>query len=69
MISSMTNGASAAAAPTIASPDRDADAEAIEDLRAREYARLDAQDQVYLDYAGGGLYAESQLRRAPGAAP
>ena len=31
-------------------------------LRAREYARLDAQDQVYLDYTGGGLYAESQLR-------
>jgi selenocysteine lyase/cysteine desulfurase len=32
------------------------------DLRAREYARLDALDQVYLDFTGGGLYAESQLR-------
>ena len=35
---------------------------ALDDLRAREYGRLDAQDQVYLDYTGGGLYAESQLR-------
>ncbi|MEP7190488.1 MAG: hypothetical protein ABI901_14960 [Roseiflexaceae bacterium] len=31
-------------------------------LRATEYARLDQQGQVYLDYTGGGLYAESQLR-------
>src|SRR5205807_7763987 len=31
-------------------------------LRATEYARLDAQGQVYLDYTGGGLYAESQVR-------
>ena len=31
-------------------------------LRAREYARLDEQKQVYLDYTGGGLYAEAQLR-------
>ena len=62
MIGSLTNAPSPAAARTITSPDRDADAEAIEDLRAREYGRLDAQDHVYLDYAGGGLYAESQLR-------
>lgn len=34
----------------------------LDDLRAREYARLDEYDQVYLDYTGGGLYAESQLR-------
>jgi selenocysteine lyase/cysteine desulfurase len=34
----------------------------VEALRVREYARLDALDQVYLDYSGGGLYAESQLR-------
>ena len=34
----------------------------LDDLRAREYGRLDEQDQVYLDYTGGGLYAESQLR-------
>ncbi|HWQ15906.1 MAG TPA: aminotransferase class V-fold PLP-dependent enzyme [Roseiflexaceae bacterium] len=35
---------------------------ALDELRAREYARLDAQGHVYLDYTGGGLYAESQLR-------
>jgi molybdenum cofactor sulfurtransferase len=35
---------------------------ALDELRASEYARLDALDQVYLDYTGGGLYAESQLR-------
>lgn len=34
----------------------------LDDLRATEYARLDERDQVYLDYTGGGLYAESQLR-------
>ncbi|HMQ32177.1 MAG TPA: aminotransferase class V-fold PLP-dependent enzyme [Chloroflexaceae bacterium] len=31
-------------------------------LRHREYGRLDEQGHVYLDYTGGGLYAESQLR-------
>jgi molybdenum cofactor sulfurtransferase len=31
-------------------------------LRAVEYSRIDQQDQVYLDYTGGSLYAESQLR-------
>ena len=36
---------------------------ALDDLRAREYARLDALDQVYLDYTGSGLYALSQLRQ------
>jgi selenocysteine lyase/cysteine desulfurase len=30
-------------------------------LRATEYRRLDAQQHVYLDYTGGGLYAESQV--------
>jgi molybdenum cofactor sulfurtransferase len=34
----------------------------LDKLRAREYGRLDQQQQVYLDYTGGGLYAESQLR-------
>lgn len=34
----------------------------LDGLRASEYARLDAQKHVYLDYTGGGLYAESQLR-------
>lgn len=31
------------------------------DLRRREYTRLDEQEQIYLDYTGGGLYAESQV--------
>jgi selenocysteine lyase/cysteine desulfurase len=35
---------------------------AIDALRAREYARLDQQNHVYLDYTAGGLYAECQLR-------
>jgi len=34
---------------------------ACDELRARDYRRLDATGQVYLDYTGGGLYAESQL--------
>jgi len=36
--------------------------QALDALRARDYARLDAQDHTYLDYTGGGLYAESQVR-------
>lgn len=35
----------------------------IDDLRASEYARLDIGSHIYLDYTGGGLYADSQLRR------
>jgi selenocysteine lyase/cysteine desulfurase len=35
----------------------------IDQLREREYARLDELDQVYLDYTGSGLYASSQLRQ------
>ncbi len=38
------------------------DADAVASLRAAEYGRLDALDQVYLDYTGAGLYAASQLR-------
>jgi molybdenum cofactor sulfurtransferase len=37
------------------------DLEALAALRAREYSRLDAHGHVYLDYTGGGLYAQSQL--------
>jgi hypothetical protein len=33
-----------------------------EDLRDREFSRLDEGGHVYLDYTGSGLYAESQLR-------
>ncbi len=34
---------------------------ALDALRASEYRRLDAERHVYLDYTGGGLYAESQV--------
>ena len=34
----------------------------LDELRERDYARLDRLGQIYLDYTGGGLYAESQLR-------
>jgi selenocysteine lyase/cysteine desulfurase len=34
----------------------------LDDLRATEYARLDEQGQVYLDYTGAGLHAERQVR-------
>ena len=34
----------------------------LDELRATEYDRLDRQGHTYLDYTGGGLYAESQLR-------
>jgi molybdenum cofactor sulfurtransferase len=33
-----------------------------EQLREREFSRLDANGQVYLDFTGAGLYAESQVR-------
>lgn len=34
----------------------------LDELRATEYGRLDQTGQIYLDYTGSGLYAESQLR-------
>lgn len=34
----------------------------LDELRATDYARLDQQGHVYLDYTGGALYAESQIR-------
>ncbi len=39
-----------------------AETRALDDLRAREYGRLDAGHVAYLEYTGGGLYAESQIR-------
>ena len=33
----------------------------LDELRATEYRRLDESRQIYLDYTGGSLYAESQL--------
>ena len=35
----------------------------LDDLRATEYRRLDERGQVYLDYTGGSLHAESQLQK------
>jgi len=35
----------------------------IDELRERDYSRLDRLGHVYLDYTGGGLYADSQIRR------
>ncbi|MDA1183374.1 MAG: aminotransferase class V-fold PLP-dependent enzyme [Acidobacteria bacterium] len=35
---------------------------ALDALRASDYRRLDAAGHVYLDYTGGGLHAESQVR-------
>ena len=34
----------------------------LDDLRTTDYARMDKEGQIYLDYTGGGLYAERQLR-------
>jgi len=39
------------------------DTTALDELRARDFRRLDEQGQIYLDYAGAGLYATSQIRR------
>ena len=36
---------------------------AIDELRSREFARLDALHHVYLDYTGSGLYSTSQIER------
>lgn len=35
----------------------------LDQLRASDYSRLDRAGQVYLDYTGGGLYADSQVRK------
>ena len=37
--------------------------ELLDKLRATEYRRLDEHRQVYLDYTGGSLYAESQIQK------
>jgi len=33
----------------------------LDDLRRTDYGRLDRLGQVFLDYTGGGLYADSQI--------
>jgi selenocysteine lyase/cysteine desulfurase len=35
----------------------------LDELRRTDYARLDRLGHTYLDFTGGGLYAESQVRR------
>ena len=35
----------------------------LDELRANDYSRLDKLGHVYLDYTGGGLYAESQISK------
>ncbi|MEQ1912385.1 MAG: aminotransferase class V-fold PLP-dependent enzyme, partial [Vicinamibacterales bacterium] len=39
-----------------------ADTSILDELRRTEYGRLDAHGHAYLDYTGGGLYADSQIR-------
>ncbi len=36
---------------------------ALDALRDREFGRLDAQGQIYMDYTGSGLYGSSQVER------
>lgn len=36
---------------------------ALDGMRRREYSRLDRLGHVYLDYTGGSLYSDSQLKR------
>jgi molybdenum cofactor sulfurtransferase len=40
-----------------------AETAALDDVRAREFGRIDAEGHVYLDYTGAGLYGVSQVRR------
>jgi molybdenum cofactor sulfurtransferase len=35
----------------------------LDDLRASDYSRLDRAGQIYLDYTGGGLYGDSQVKK------
>jgi len=37
--------------------------ETIDVLRKKDYSRLDRGEHVYLDYTGGGIYAESQIEK------
>ncbi len=34
----------------------------IDELREKDYSKLDKQGHIYLDYTGGGLYSDSQIR-------
>ncbi|MDP2776495.1 MAG: hypothetical protein Q8O48_02535, partial [Anaerolineales bacterium] len=37
--------------------------ESIDALRKKDYSRLDRGEHIYLDYTGGGMYAESQIQK------
>jgi molybdenum cofactor sulfurtransferase len=37
--------------------------ESLDKLRATDYGRLDRAEHIYLDYTGGGIYAESQIQK------
>jgi molybdenum cofactor sulfurtransferase len=37
--------------------------ESLDVLRKTDYFRLDAGEHIYLDYTGGGIYAESQIQK------
>ena len=52
--------AQAEAAFSVAYP-RYGETAVLDELRASDFARLDAGGHVYLDYTGAGLYADSQL--------
>jgi selenocysteine lyase/cysteine desulfurase len=39
------------------------DTAALDELREQEFSRLDRQGHVYVDYTGGGLFGESQVRK------
>lgn len=49
-------------APDLGTPDMLGNETFFAELRAREFARLDATNQAYLDYTGSGLYGASQLK-------
>jgi selenocysteine lyase/cysteine desulfurase len=63
MVTTIENGDAGGLAAFLQHYPAFAETAAIDGLRAKEFARLDAQGHVYLDYTGGGLYAESQVRR------
>ena len=40
-----------------------ADTASIDTLRTKDYARLDRGRHIYLDYTGGGIYADAQIQQ------
>jgi selenocysteine lyase/cysteine desulfurase len=58
----LTDGMAAAYEQFLAATPAYAHTRTLDDLRARDYRRLDELGQTYLDYTGGSLYGESQVR-------